>query len=103
MPDPGPWTILAAVLAPLAFGIATLALPARSTALRPVLALIGFALPIALAARWIATGVIGAPVGSASLIPELALSLAFRLDALSVFFAMLILGIGCLITIYARA
>jgi len=103
MPDPGPWTILAAVLAPLAFGIATLALPARSTALRPVLALIGFALPIALAARWIATGGIGAPVGSAPLIPELALALAFRLDALSVFFAMLILGIGSLITIYARA
>lgn len=97
------WMLLAAVFAPAAAGLLTMALPSRPTAPKVLLALAGPVVSLVLLGLYL--GEHGTTLGRVVLpwMPELELDLAFHADALGAFFALLVAGIGTLIILYGRA
>ncbi len=99
---------LLAVLAPVVAGLTTLFLPLKWTTARPLVAMAGpltaFVLVLVHVARFGIEHAAGHPQGTQVLpwIPLLHLDLAFLLDGLGVFFALLVSGVGSLIVLYAR-
>jgi len=101
--DPTPLALLtAAVFAPIAAGLASLVAGRDSVTTRTLIALLGPVVSVAaLAALWSRHGLADAPVG-VELVPAVELALTFRADALGMFFALLVAGVGALIVLYAR-
>lgn len=95
--------LLGAIFAPLVTGLATLLLPRPSIALRTVLALLGPVAAVGLLAGYLVQYGLNTPVPVIPWMPELHLDIALRADQHGVFFALLVAGIGILITLYARA
>ncbi|RMD66501.1 MAG: DUF4040 domain-containing protein [Planctomycetota bacterium] len=101
--DPTPLALLTtAVFAPVAAGLASLLTTRESVATRTLIALLGPLVSVAaLGTLWAEHGLLDAPVG-APLAPAVELALTFRADALGMFFALLVSGVGALIVLYAR-
>lgn len=95
--------LLTAIFAPVAAGVLTLTFPAGQRLLRVLTAIAG---PAASCwALWTYYARFGTDRGRIGLewMPQLQMDLAFNADALGLFFAMLVAGIGLLIFIYGRA
>jgi NADH:ubiquinone oxidoreductase subunit 5 (subunit L)/multisubunit Na+/H+ antiporter MnhA subunit/multisubunit Na+/H+ antiporter MnhB subunit len=95
--------LLGAILVPCASGLLTLALPRRAMGLRVLLATAGPVAALALLALYIAGHGVDAPPVSLAWMPDLQLNVDLHADRLGLFFALLVAGIGLLITLYARA
>jgi multicomponent K+:H+ antiporter subunit A len=95
--------ILAAIFAPLVTGGLTLLLPRNALAARVLLALLGPAAVLAILGLFIARHGLDATLAPIPWMPTLRLDLDFHADRLGLFFALLVAGIGLLVTIYARA
>lgn len=100
---PGPFSILLAVLAPMLCGAGGLLLPRRLIGARVGLALLGPVVALLLLGTAIAQHGLDGVILSAPWMPEVNLNIAFHLDRLGLFFALLVAGIGVLIVTYARA
>jgi len=92
-----------AIFAPVLCGLAGMLLPRREVALRVSLSVLGPVLSLFLLGSLISGHGFEAGVFSAQWMPELQLNLQFNADRLGLFFALMISGIGLLITLYARA
>jgi len=95
--------LLGAIFAPLVLGLLTLALPRRAISLRTGIAILGPVAAIALLAGYLQQYGHNAAIPSIDWAPAMNLNLALQADQLGIFFALLVAGIGLLITIYARA
>jgi multicomponent K+:H+ antiporter subunit A len=94
--------LLAAVFAPVVSGLATLALPTRIFTARVLTALAGPAASVYCLATVLSRfGTTGGAV-SVPFIPSINCNIDLIGDPLSVFFGLLVSGIGCLIVLYAR-
>ena len=95
--------LILAVLCPALFGLLGMAAPRRSVALRTWLSVSAPAVSLVLLA-WhaVAHGTDARPAGFAWM-PSLQLAFTFHPDRLGLFFALLVSGVGVLITLYARA
>lgn len=94
--------LLAAVWAPLLFGVASMFLSRRRVTLRVLTALAGPVVSVgALAMYWSRFG-LGAGSVSLPLVPSVGLNLDLIADPLGMFFGLLVSGFGCLIVLYAR-
>jgi len=99
--------LLLAVLAPVLTGLATLFLPVKAVTPRVMLALAGQAFAFAVVLNHMLGGVPWAADPSAAMaaipwMPSLNIEIAFLVDGLGGFFALLVAGIGCMIVLYAR-
>jgi NADH:ubiquinone oxidoreductase subunit 5 (subunit L)/multisubunit Na+/H+ antiporter MnhA subunit/multisubunit Na+/H+ antiporter MnhB subunit len=97
------WHLILAIFCPLIAGLATLLLPRTALRSRVAVALAGPVAAIALLAGFIALHGVGARPSQILWMPALNLNLALHADHLGLFFALLVSGIGLLITLYARA
>ncbi|MEQ9617402.1 MAG: proton-conducting transporter membrane subunit [Phycisphaerales bacterium] len=98
--------LVIAIFAPALAGLATLILPRNQRGLRVAVGFGGLAAAVGAMATFIASPQFFNPehvVDAVSLVPSVGMELSFITDGLSVFFALLISGIGCLIALYARA
>lgn len=95
--------LIGAIFAPLMMGLMTLVLPMRSIALRTFVALLGPLAAVGLLVGYLIQYGLNAPVPVIPWMPGFHLNLALRADELGMFFALLVAGIGLLITLYARA
>ncbi len=94
--------LLVAVFAPVLSGLATLALPFRAITMRVLVAFAGPAASVVCLGSIISRfgmdeGAVGVPF-----IPSINCNLDLIADPLSLFFGLLVSGIGCLIVLYAR-
>ncbi|MGF1635131.1 MAG: hydrogen gas-evolving membrane-bound hydrogenase subunit E [Phycisphaerae bacterium] len=99
-----PWALVPfAIFSPVLAGLLTLLLPKRAVGRRTAVALAGpVAAVVLLALAFGRLGFSPEPFGLAWM-PALHLNFTFRFDELGAFFALLVSGIGILITLYARA
>ncbi len=95
--------IFAAVFAPVVAGAATLLIPRSWVSLRVGLALLGPLGAIGLLGTYLRRFGLEHPAVSLEWMPQLQLNLGFHADRLGIFFALLVSGIGLLITAYGRA
>lgn len=95
--------ILTAILAPVACGAMTLALPRRLIAARVMLAAMGPLLALVILGQYVhMQGLMSTPEAIAWM-PAFQLNLDFKPDNLGIFFALLVASFGLLIVLYARA
>ena len=97
--------MLTAVFAPAFAGVVTMLLPREKTTPRTLLALAGpvvSVLSLALFAHDYGIGATTADALTLSFVPSAHMDLVFNPDALGMFFALLISGVGCLIVLYSR-
>jgi NADH:ubiquinone oxidoreductase subunit 5 (subunit L)/multisubunit Na+/H+ antiporter MnhA subunit len=97
------WQVLAAVLSPVACGAATMLLPRRAIGSRVALALLGPVAALAILGWFLQQHGLGTVTPTVAWMPAVQLNVSFNADALGMFFALLVAGIGLLITLYARA
>src|SRR5690606_35424711 len=95
--------LLGAIFAPLVLGLVTLALPRRAIGLRTGIAVLGPVAAIVLPGGYLVHYALSSVVPAIDWAPAMNLNLALRADELGIFFALLVAGIGLLITLYARA
>ena len=95
--------LLVAILAPVAAGAVTLLLPTRVQLLRVLIACCGPAASLVCLGRFLSSHGLAAGRVSWPWMPALDLDLAFNLDPLGGFFALLVAGFGLLILLYGRA
>ncbi|MEM8835530.1 MAG: hydrogen gas-evolving membrane-bound hydrogenase subunit E [Planctomycetota bacterium] len=98
-------SLVLAVFAPVVLGLATDLLPKQWTGFRAIVAFAGMLASFLVMLRvGLTEGFAGEVVAIPGLLeaPLLNLELSFRADQLGAFFAMLVAGVGALITLYAR-
>ena len=105
-PKAGTLLLLAAIFAPVVCGVLTLLLPRHALRGRVAIALAGPVVAVALLATFVqghGTGGTAVAAHGIEWMPTLKLNLQLLPDQLGLFFALLVSGIGILITLYARA
>jgi NADH:ubiquinone oxidoreductase subunit 5 (subunit L)/multisubunit Na+/H+ antiporter MnhA subunit/multisubunit Na+/H+ antiporter MnhB subunit len=92
-----------AIFAPMIAGLLTLVLPRQALGLRVLVAVAGPVVALGLLCWHIAVAGFDHPAQYAQWMPALKLNFDLNADRLGLFFALLVSGIGLLITLYARA
>ncbi|MFG0257139.1 MAG: hydrogen gas-evolving membrane-bound hydrogenase subunit E [Phycisphaerales bacterium JB043] len=95
--------LVLAVFGPCVFGVLTMLLPTAARNARTLLALCGPVLAVVSLGWFLAArGVHGGEAIGFAFVPSLHLNITFNPDALGMFFALLVSGVGSLIVLYSR-
>lgn len=97
------WLLTFAILAPVLCGLVGMTMPRKELGIRVALSVLGPALAVFLLGLFIRDHGFSGGVHTIAWMPDLNLSLQYNADKLGLFFALLVSGIGVLITLYARA